>query len=273
MAMSNKDLYLRFVSSGLGWLYVGCWSVSFYPQVISNYQRKSVTGLSCDYIIANVFGFLCYGIFNTVMYFSELARREYRDRHDGKDNLIAINDVVFAVHATILATIMLVQVNLYRKPNEGPSNIAVGLAIGLMFVILLGVGLIHFSNLPLLDFLDVLSFIKILLTCIKCIPQVWLNWMRRSTCGFSVANVLLDFFGGFFSIGQLIVDAAITGHWEGVGGCKAKLALGVISILFDAVFLFQHYIWFPEVTGPHLITREEYQPKQSLEEGQFNSKE
>ena len=36
-------------SSALGWLYFVSWSVSFYPQAVLNYRRKSVVGMSFDF--------------------------------------------------------------------------------------------------------------------------------------------------------------------------------------------------------------------------------
>jgi len=54
------------VSQLLGWAYFLCWTVSFYPQVafpsrsfidiqvILNYQRRSVVGLSVDFLALNV---------------------------------------------------------------------------------------------------------------------------------------------------------------------------------------------------------------------------
>lgn len=35
---------LRILSDALGWSYFVLWSVSFYPQAILNYKRKSVEG-------------------------------------------------------------------------------------------------------------------------------------------------------------------------------------------------------------------------------------
>ena len=32
----------------LGWTYFLCWSLSFYPQLLTNYRRKSVVGLSLE---------------------------------------------------------------------------------------------------------------------------------------------------------------------------------------------------------------------------------
>jgi cystinosin len=50
------------ISAVLGWTYFLAWSISFYPQVILNWRRKSVVGLSFDYNAYNVIGYLCYSV-------------------------------------------------------------------------------------------------------------------------------------------------------------------------------------------------------------------
>lgn len=253
---------LDLLSATLGWLYFAFWSISFYPQLISNYRRRSVTGLSVDFVIASFYGFLCYSIFNISMYFSPSVRMEYRLRNGGQDNLVAINDVIFAVHATIITFIFSFQVLMYRKPNEGPSTLGVILAVLLTFLIVTGACLTFWRMIEMLDYLYALSYIKLLLTVVKYIPQAWLNWVRRSTTGWSITNVMLDFLGGFFSIAQLFLDAFMSGHnMDGIKGYLTKFFLGVISIFFDIIFILQHYIWFPDSLGPHISSHEHFVPE------------
>lgn len=269
MDASEEHLVLRATSVSLGCLYFTLWSVSFYPQLIDNQRRKSVTGLSVDFVIASFYGFMCYAIFNASMYFSEAVREEYRSRYGGKNNLVAIHDVVFALHATVITFLFCMQVFFFRKPNEGPSKSGVILAAMLTIIIGLGAFLALFQYVQMLDYLYGLSYIKLILTIIKYIPQAWMNWKRRSTTGWSITNVLLDFFGGLFSIAQLLIDAYTSGHnMSGILGFLPKLILGIISILFDTLFMLQHYFWFPETRGPHITSRETYDPSHpSGEEG------
>lgn len=264
MALDNEHQILVTTSAILGWIYVLFWSISFYPQLVTNTARKSVTGLSVDFVIASFYGFLCYAIFNTSMYFSPYIREEYRKQHEGKDNLVAFNDVVFATHALLITFLFCIQVFLYRKPNEGPSKMGVALAIALTLVVSIGASLAYFGHIEMLDYLYALSYIKLVLTVVKYIPQVWLNWVRRSTTGWNISNVLLDFFGGFLSIAQLFIDAFTSGHnLNGVMGFLPKFILGIISILFDTLFMLQHYVWFPE-HGPHISTQETFNPNEQI---------
>lgn len=110
---------------------------------------------------------------------------------------------------------------------------------------------------PWLDFLYLLSYIKLTLTVVKYIPQVYMNYLRKSTTGWSIINVMLDFAGGVFSIMQILLDCWISGHWSGITGFLIKLALGVVTLFFDTIFLLQHYVWFPEGRGPHLVDMSE----------------
>uniref|UniRef100_A0A182SCF3 Uncharacterized protein n=1 Tax=Anopheles maculatus TaxID=74869 RepID=A0A182SCF3_9DIPT len=41
------------VSSVIGWIYFAAWTVSFWPQMIINYRRQSVVGLSFDFLTLN----------------------------------------------------------------------------------------------------------------------------------------------------------------------------------------------------------------------------
>ena len=40
---------------------------------------------------------------------------------------------------------------------------------------------------------------KAAITLVKYMPQVYLNYKRQSTIGWSLANVMMDFAGGSFS--------------------------------------------------------------------------
>lgn len=237
---------LKILSAILGWVYFLCWSVSFYPQAWQNFKTKSVTGLSVDYMVASVVGFLCYAVFAVCMYAVEPIRRAYRERHRGKDNLISLNDVIFAVDAFFITSVMLVQIVIYRKDNERISKVGIVTTTAILLIMIIGLGLTIGKVGPFdwLFYLYLLSYIKLGMTVVKYIPQVWLNYSRKSTHGWNVYNVILDFTGGIFSTAQLILDAVIANHLAGIGGVMIKLGLGVVSIFFDVIFLLQHYVWF-----------------------------
>ncbi|KAF9331288.1 hypothetical protein BGZ91_012177 [Linnemannia elongata] len=236
-----------FLSHLIGWAYFIAWSASFYPQAILNWRRKTVQGLSMDFVHLNVVGFLFYSIFNLAFFFSTEIQEEYKRRNDGQKNLVRANDVFFAVHALILATFTLVQTWVYKR-DEGQrvSGFAWAflLSSGVSVLVLVGRALSGVGSYEWIDILYFLSYIKLAISFIKYCPQVYINWAAKSTVGWSIHNILLDFTGGVLSIGQLVLDAYISDDWSGISGDPVKFGLGFLSIAFDLVFITQHYVLY-----------------------------
>ncbi|CAI5708545.1 unnamed protein product [Hyaloperonospora brassicae] len=242
------------VSSILGWIYFFCWSVSFYPQVFVNYQRQSVVGLSLDFTVLNMVGFACYSIFNLAFYCSKSVQLQYMQQHDGHRNAVELNDVFFSLHAVVLTAVSLVQCIVYPRGGQKvstPTIVWTGGALGAAAVFALAVAVTVTGNnddsvINVMNLLYFLSYIKLMTTMFKCLPQVALNYQRKSTVGWTIWNVLLDVAGGLFSMGQLVLDVVATEDWTAITGNPVKFALGFVSILIDTVFLLQHYVLYPE---------------------------
>lgn len=60
-------------------------------------------------------------------------------------------------------------------------------------------------------------------------PQVILNWRLRSTAGWNMHNVALDFSGGLLSLAQLMLDGAYTQDWSAVTG--ARLCFSCLQVV------------------------------------------
>lgn len=75
-------------------------------------------------------------------------------------------------------------------------------------------------------------------------PQVYLNYQRQSTQGWSIGQILFDFAGGILSLAQLFLDASFQSDWSGVTGNPAKFGLSNISLLFDVIFIVQHFVLY-----------------------------
>jgi cystinosin len=248
------DVWYRSLSACIGYTYFLCWSVSFYPQIMTNYRRQSTAGLSPDFCVLNVLGFLCYGTYCTAMFGSAHIRALYRERH-GADAEITVqsNDVAFALHAAFMASVTLCQIGYYGGfRSQQPSKLIGSVILGILVVAVIGLCVIGSNVLPdsmgfnMLDYLYLLSYIKIFITFIKYVPQVVLNHQRRSTTGFSVWQILLDFTGGALSDTQLIFDCMELHDWSGLTGNLAKFFLGFVSIVFDTIILLQHYVLYPD---------------------------
>ncbi|KAI7905511.1 PQ loop repeat-domain-containing protein [Cokeromyces recurvatus] len=215
------------ISSVIGWCYFLAWSISFYPQVILNWQRKSVKGLSMDFLYYNVYGFFCYWVFNITFFFSKEIQKEYRERNDSKENLVRFNDVMFATHALFISFFTLIQTFYYKKENtQKISKIAkyfiLVTSMGILGMVLI---IIFFGDsiMMWIDLIYYLSYIKLTISLIKYIPQAWLNFKRKSTAGWSIYNILLDCTGGVLSMTQLIIDSSLKSDWNGILGNPVKL--------------------------------------------------
>ena len=238
-----------FLSNIIGYTYFLAWSISFYPQVISNFKRQSTRGLSVDFCALNVLGFACYTAYNVCFFFSPEVERQYKARN-GQDADITVqtNDVAFCIHALVLSTIALIQIGAFGGVEAlKPSKTVQYFIGGILFVAFFYLGLVLIdltTKFNWLDFLYFLSYIKIGISFVKYVPQVILNYKRKSTTGWSVWNILLDLTGGLLSDLQLVLDCRAMHNWAGITGNPAKLGLGVVSIFFDGIFLVQHYVLY-----------------------------
>ena len=106
MTPETSARFARALSRLLGWIYVFCWSASFYPQPLLNFKRKSVQGMGIDFPILNVFGFTCYTASTSALLYSPVIRNQYAARHPiSLEPTVRFNDLVFGIHAVILTAL------------------------------------------------------------------------------------------------------------------------------------------------------------------------
>lgn len=65
--------------------------------VIENWRRKSVVGLSFDFLVLNVIGHTSYLVFNAVLFWDPYVKSLYHKKYPSKGNPVEINDVVFSI--------------------------------------------------------------------------------------------------------------------------------------------------------------------------------
>lgn len=170
------------------------------------------------------------------------------------------------MHATILTAFTCLQCFCYERGGQRVSIIASAI-IGIFFTILVttlvlaSIGTFHW-----LDFLNGCSYIKLAITLIKYVPQAVMNYRRQSTSGWSIGNILLDFTGGMLSMLQMMLNSynygifsrifistflkqifSITDDWQSIFGDPTKFGLGLFSVLFDILFIVQHYCLYRSV--------------------------
>uniref|UniRef100_A0A182N5M6 Cystinosin homolog n=1 Tax=Anopheles dirus TaxID=7168 RepID=A0A182N5M6_9DIPT len=232
------------ISNVIGWIYFAAWTVSFWPQMIVNYRRQSVVGLSFDFLTLNLVGHSVYATFNCALFWSGFIEQEYLDRNPRGLNPVLANDVAFSIHATIATLLTVAQCFIYERGEQKVSRIAWGIiAIFAVVIVVAGI-LVGTDTFHWLDFLYVLSYIKLSVTLIKYVPQAVLNFRRKSTVGWSIENVLLDFTGGMLSMLQMLLNGYNYDDWASIFGDPTKFGLGLFSVLFDILFIVQHYILY-----------------------------
>ncbi|XP_041862199.1 cystinosin [Melanotaenia boesemani] len=232
---------LSVISQVIGWIYFLAWSVSFYPQVCENWRRKSVVGLNFDFLALNLTGFIAYSVFNIGLFWVPYIKEEFLKRNPNGINPVNANDVFFSLHAVLLCVIYIIQAAVYERGGQKVSWTAlILLLIGWGFA-LISLFLAVAKQISWLDYLYYFSYIKLAVTLIKYIPQAYMNYKRKSTEGWSIGNVLLDFTGGTLSILQMIIQSYNNDEWRLVFGDPTKFGLGLFSVVFDILFMAQHY--------------------------------
>lgn len=56
-----------------------------------------------------------------------------------------------------------------------------------------------------------------------------MNYKRKSTVGWSIGNIFLDFIGGSLSMMQMIINSINYNDWESIFGDVTKFGLGLFS--------------------------------------------
>ena len=90
-----------------------------------------------------------------------------------------------------------------------------------------------------------LGYCKAAITFVKYLPQVYLNFRRKSCEGFSFENVILDFVGGSLSFTQSALNSIALGDpfFKKGGFNVVKFILSICSIFFDIIFFIQFAIY------------------------------
>ncbi|XP_073976818.1 lysosomal cystine transporter cystinosin isoform X2 [Rhodnius prolixus] len=240
----EKSRVLTTVSVVVGWIYFVAWSISFYPQIYENYRRKSVIGLNIDFVGLNLIGFVLYSVFNCGLYWIPSVEAEYFEKNPKGLNPVQLNDIVFSVHAACVTLFTLSQFLIYERGGQTLSLVARILMVVFAVIIIVSFILPFVKVMGWLNFLYICSYIKLAITLIKYIPQAVMNYKRKSTIGWSIGNVLLDFTGGMLSMLQMIINADNYNDWASIFGDPTKFGLGLFSVLFDIFFMTQHYILY-----------------------------
>lgn len=237
------SLVLTVLSIVVGWMYFFAWSISFYPQFRTNYKLGHIKGYSKEFGFLNLSGFLAYFLYSLWGYLDPSII----------PGVVDIQDIAFAGHAFVLTFLLLIQCNYYEKDFFIVLKLWTKIFVGCAWVISIIICSIELAG----KFPHAggnfngclwLGYLKVTITLMKYFPQAIKNYLRKSTEGWSIENVMLDFTGGSLSILQIFIDGANSGDWNVFGGGGsfniAKFCLGFTSIVFDIVFMYQHYVLY-----------------------------
>lgn len=244
-----------------------------------NYERQSIAGLTPAFPIMNIVGFTCLLLQYVAFYYSPLIRYQYRARNNGEETTTRLNDVLFAVHALVLSWVTFSQFWQglwgFEKSRWKVSKVVYGIMSICMIGVAVTVGIVVVNGKDggrdpaMWAWIDVVKStlmadvkgscagerltcvqiyafgtVKLAVTFVKYIPQVWANYKRQSTVGWSIAQILMDFVGGILSIAQLVIDSSLQSDWSGITSNPVKLGLGQTTIAFDVIFMLQHYVFY-----------------------------
>mmetsp|Transcript_18511 Transcript_18511/g.55827 ORF Transcript_18511/g.55827 Transcript_18511/m.55827 type:complete len:227 (-) Transcript_18511:526-1206(-) len=199
-------------------------------------------------------GYACYSLYNVALLASPYVREQYARAAGGGSPAVKVNDALFSLHAAAISLFTLLQIAWYERGDQrfswpaklAATSIAVAAGVGALLA-----GTVSIKWVSWLQYLNALALVKLGITLFKYMPQLWLNYSRRSTEGWNIDNIILDFTGGALSLSQLVLDAACASDWSKISGDPVKFGLGLVSMLFDVLFMMQHFIWYRPIATPY----------------------
>ena len=105
---------------------------------------------------------------------------------------VQLNDVVFSVHAWLATLITGAQCIFLNRGGQKISQPCLMFMFILILVIMISCSLSIAKTISWLTCLNILSYQKLLISLVKYVPQLIMNFRRKSTVGWSTANILLD---------------------------------------------------------------------------------
>ncbi|TKY46458.1 Cystinosin-like protein [Spatholobus suberectus] len=197
-------------------------------------QNRSVVGLNFNYLLLNNTKHTLYLIYNTSLYFSPAVRFQYNQKY-GFDQMIpvAANDVAFSTHAVLLTAVLLFQVAIYERGSQSFSKVTTGFITAVWITVAI-CSFIAFPSKSWLWLISIFNTMQVIMAVIKYVPQAVMNFMRRSTDGFSIGNVLFDFCGGLANYSQMVTQSIDQNSWVNFSGNIGKVLLSLHYVLYPS---------------------------------------
>jgi len=158
-----------------------------------------------------------------------------------KTNFESILDVVYGVQAVLLG-LWILAATMYFPHSINKFNSSVVVIIST--VLILGLTFYYIGVLrlgvPISNLWFFLGITESWVCVVKYLYQIFLNYDKQSTIGFAVEGIWGDIVGAICSLLQFVINKIIGQqdiNW-------AKFLLACISVIFDIVLIYQHYILY-----------------------------
>lgn len=146
---------------------------------------------------------------------------------------------------------------MYDRGSQKIHSSTIVVCVGCLVALLILVVLKCFGIGSWFLVLQYCGYVKLVVSFGTYSPQVWLNFKRKSTTGFHIGGVLLDFGGGVLSLLQMDIYCFIEHSINQLTGNIPKMALAVVTLLFNIILVWQHYVFY---LGNELVAADEQKP-------------
>lgn len=213
--------------------------VSVYPQIFLQFLRLSVVGLDMDYVCFNFVGYLSYGIYTVFMYILAGSYESSGENpHEGFS--VTLPESMYALHGLIISTLLGLQAIKYHGIDKRVSVIGKELISFYGIVLAFGFLLVKFNVMQYRDFLFVCHYIHIASTSTKYIPQLYKNYVIKSTFGWSIWTSNLELIGCISLISSILLTSYNYDDWMNIATNVLFWMACAISLQHIA-FIIQHY--------------------------------
>jgi hypothetical protein len=152
-----------------------CRSVGSGHSIASlTYLSRLDTGVSLEFLSLNLLGFIAYSIFSIAFLLSSKIQQQYRNTHNGNENLVRWNDAAFALHAFFMAAWQFGCMFFFKRaPGQhvaiwakALSGVGVSTILAALTACIIGGG-DDDSIIRWLDFVNICSYVKLVITLVK----------------------------------------------------------------------------------------------------------
>ncbi len=159
--------------------------------------------MSSNYIFINLTGYAMYTVYNV---YGFLKGNNDETGHVDK------SDLFFSLHS-VFAYIITAALFFYY-PHQIKTSLLTKMYLGIQWFILFYYGFESFNSAKTvklsifnkrIGYFQMLGYFKMFSTLLKHPPQLYHNFKRKSTKGWSIVGMLMDFTGGMFSFIQILL--------------------------------------------------------------------